>query len=486
MAHIGLLGFLHETNTFAPGVTTLAKFIEADAWPGLITGDEVLSSTRGMNLAISGFIAAMQGSEHTLIPLLWCSANPSAAVEDEAFEAIVSQILEQIEKAPHLDALFLDLHGAMVTVSHEDAEGELLDRLRSRLGPAMPMVAALDFHANVSAAMLRHADGLLAYRSYPHVDMAQTGARAAQMLTRILAGEPVHTASRKIDILIPMPWQSTLAEPACSIMQYARSLESSDTPEVQFIPGFPLADIYDSGPTILAYGRSQAQADQAADLLYAKVEDARQAFQGKLLSISEAVALIQAHPERRILLADTQDNPGGGGTGDTTDILHALAQQSVRDVCAGIVCDPAFAQAAHKAGIGHPIQGSLGGYSGTGAGPLTGEFEILATGNGRFTGTGPFYRGCNMDLGLMARVRYGTIEILVSSKKQQAADQAMFRHLNAEPAQYRVLVLKSSVHFRADFSALADDILMIAAPGENTADLHALTYRRLRPGVLIL
>lgn len=486
MAHIGLLGFLHETNTFAPGVTTLAQFIEADAWPGLITGDEILNSTRGMNLAISGFIAAMQDSEHTLAPLLWCSANPSAAVEDEAFETIIRQILEQIDKAPHLDALFLDLHGAMVTVSHEDAEGELLARLRARLGPDMPMVAALDFHANVSAAMLRQADGLVAYRSYPHVDIAQTGARAAQMLVRILAGEPVYTASRQVDILIPMPWQSTLAEPARSIMQYARSLESSDTPEVQFIPGFPLADIHDSGPTILAYGRTQALADQAADLLCDRVEHSRQAFQGKLFSIPEAIALIQAHPKQRIILADTQDNPGGGGTGDTTDILHALAAQSVHKVCAGIVCDPAFAQAAHEAGTGQMLQGALGGRSGTGAGPLTGEFQVLATGDGCFTGTGPFYLGCTMDLGLMARVRYGTIEILVSSKKQQAADQAMFRHLNAEPTQYQVLVLKSSVHFRADFAALADDILVVEAPGENTADLHALTYRRLRPGVSIL
>lgn len=486
MAHIGLLGFLHETNTFAPGVTTLAQFIEADAWPGLLVGDEILSSTQGMNLAISGFVSAMQGSEHTLVPLLWCSANPSAPVEDAAFEAVLEQILEQIDKAPHLDALFLDLHGAMVTASHEDAEGELLARLRARLGPDMPMVAALDFHANISAAMLHQTNGLVAYRSYPHVDIAQTGVRAAQMLSHILAGAHLYPASRRVDILIPMPWQSTLAEPARSIMQYARSLEGPETPEVQFIPGFPLADIYDSGPTILAYGRTQAQADHAADLLCARVESARQAFQGKLLSISEAIAAIQAHPERLTILADTQDNPGGGGTGDTTDILHALVEQSVRDVCVGIVCDPDFARAAHGAGTGHRFQGALGGRSGTGAGPLIGEFQVLATGDGHFTGTGPFYLGCNMDLGLMTRVRVGTVEILVSSKKQQAADQAMFRHLGADPAQYRVLVLKSSVHFRADFAALANEILVVAAPGENTADLHTLTYRRLRQGVSIL
>ena len=154
-----------------------------------------------------------------------------------------------------------------------------------------------------------------------------------------------------------------------------------------------------------------------------------------------------------------------------------------------MLCDAGFVEAAARAGLGAVINVPLGAVSGTGSPPLLAPFEVLALGTGRFTGTGPFYLGCHMDLGAMARVRCGGplgVEIVVSSRKQQAADRAMFRHVGADPADYRILVLKSSVHFRADFAALADEILVVAAPGANVADLRQLRYEKLRPGVKLL
>jgi microcystin degradation protein MlrC len=154
-----------------------------------------------------------------------------------------------------------------------------------------------------------------------------------------------------------------------------------------------------------------------------------------------------------------------------------------------VLCDAGFVEAATHAGIGAVIDVPLGSLSGIGEPPLQGPFEVLALGTGHFTGTGPFYLGCQMDLGAMARVRCGGppgVEIVVSSRKQQAADQAMFRHVGANPADYRILVLKSSVHFRADFAALADEILVVAAPGINVADLRQLRYQNLRPGIRLL
>jgi microcystin degradation protein MlrC len=182
-------------------------------------------------------------------------------------------------------------------------------------------------------------------------------------------------------------------------------------------------------------------------------------------------------------LVDTQDNPGGGAAGDTTDILHELVRQRAPDACVGLLCDPAAAAAAHSAGVGATVELALGAHSGIGATPLVGRYTVEALGNGQFTGTGPFYQGCRMDLGPMARLRLDGIQILVTSHKQQAADQAMFRHLDVDPAQQRILVLKSSVHFRADFAQLAREILIVAASGENVADLTQLRYQKLRPGI---
>lgn len=485
MARIGVLGFLHETNTFAPGITPIERFIEADAWPGLTEGPALLDATRGMNLAISGFIAAAQAAGHEIIPLLWCSANPSGPVADAAFEAVATHLEALLRGCGRLDALFLDLHGSMVTQSLDDAEGELLRRLRQVTGDTLPYVAALDFHAILSQAMVDQTEAMVAYRSYPHVDMADTGARAAALMNRLLAGERFHAAWRKLDFLVSMPWQSTLGDaPAARIMAFARSLESADRPEVQFIPGFPNSDTPESGPAVLAYACTTALARQAADRLAQEVERQRHDFSGRLYTPEEAMQALAG--TGRTLLADTQDNPGGGGTGDTTGLLRALVEHQITGACVAVLCDAEFAQAAHAQGLGGKVRQTLGGRSFPGDVPAPGPFEVLALGDGRFTGTGPFYLGCRMDLGLMARVRTGGVEVLVSSRKQQAADRAMFHHLGAHAEDYRVLVLKSSVHFRADFAALADRILVVKAPGANTADLHDLVFRRLRPGVEIL
>ena len=488
MARIGIAGFLHETNTFAPDLTTYDQFVQADAWPGLITGARLLEETRGMNLAVSGFIAALDETPHEPVPLVWCSANPSGIVEQAAFDAVLREIETRLDAQPPIDALFLDLHGAMVTQAHDDAEGALLERLRARLGPRLPIVAALDFHANLSARMVRHASGLVAYRTYPHVDIAETGRRAARFLLRLLDEPTPACAFRKLPYLIPMPWQSTLAEPMASLMAAAaRSGGDSDVWEAQIVPGFPLADVADSGPGVLVYARTAQTAEAVADGLAADMERARGRFSGRLYPAEEAVAHALATPSgRRLILADTQDNPGGGGAGDTTDLLRALHEQGAQGACAGVICDPAFAAAARDAGPGASLDGTLGGHSGIGGPGLRARYEVMQIGDGRFTGTGPFYLGCHMDLGPMARVRLSGLDIVVSSRKQQAADQAMFRHVGAEPASYRVLVLKSSVHFRADFSALADDILVVEAPGANIANLHTLHYRHLPAGTTLL
>ena len=492
MARIGIAGFLHETNTFAASRARFATFVEADAWPGLLVGEEMFGAVSGVNLAIDGFIQAAQSS-HQLVPLLWASANPSGPVTEDAFEAIAFMLDRTIRDSGPLDALFLDLHGAMVSEHLEDGEGELLRRLRHRVGVTMPIVVALDFHANITPAMFEHASALLTYRSYPHVDMAQTGQRAQVLLDRLLGGRVLHKGYRQLPFLIPMPWQSTLTEPMRGLVALGESLASEQVFAAEFVPGFPLADIYHSGPSVIAYGHDRMVVERAVESLAQAALARHGEFGGHLYSPSEAVAHAIEQGLRTgggtIILSDTQDNPGGGGSGDTTDILHELLRQKAQRVCVGVLCDAGFVEAATHAGIGAVIHVPLGGVSGIGERPLQGPFEVLALGTGRFTGTGPFYLGCHMDLGAMARVRCGGplgVEIVVSSRKQQAADRAMFRHVGADPADYRILVLKSSVHFRADFAALADEILVVAAPGANVADLRQLRYEKLRPGVKLL
>jgi len=267
-------------------------------------------------------------------------------------------------------------------------------------------------------------------------------------------------------------------------MHLVEELERDGNVSASIAPGFPLGDTYDCGPTVIAYGTDAAATKAVAQSLYDAVLAQRAAFSGKLWSAAQAVShALASSSDGTIILADSQDNPGGGAAGDTTDILHELVRQHAPDACVGLLCDPAAAAAAHAAGVGATIELALGAHSGIGAAPLVGRYIVEALGNGQFTGTGPFYLGCKMDLGLMARLRHNGIQILVTSRKQQAADQAMFRHLDIDPARQRIMVLKSSVHFRADFAKLAREILIVAASGENVADLAKLHYKKLRPGV---
>ncbi|WP_333667029.1 M81 family metallopeptidase, partial [Parvibaculum sp.] len=174
MMRIAVGGFQHETNTFAPTKADYAAFEQADSWPALQRGEGLVSAFSGMNVPIAGFLDAASGT-HTLVPLVWCSATPSAHVTEDAFERVMAMMLEDIAAAGSLDAVYLDLHGAMVTEHFDDGEGEILARVRAAIGRDVPLVASLDLHANVTAAMVAHADALIAYRTYPHVDMAETG-----------------------------------------------------------------------------------------------------------------------------------------------------------------------------------------------------------------------------------------------------------------------------------------------------------------------
>lgn len=491
MARIAVGGFQHETNTFSPHRTGLAQFVEPDAWPGLVRGVEMLDAVAGINLPAAGFVAEAAALGHRIEPLLWCSAQPAGRVTRAAFESIAVELLQRIGNARGCDAVYLDLHGAMVAEHVDDADGELLRRVRAAVGPSVTVVASLDFHANVSPLMVQQADALVAYRSYPHVDMSATGARAAAALHGILRRPVTARVHRPLPYLMPLTSQCTLIEPLASLMPHAQALERGNAVSLCLTPGFPLADVPECGPVVSGFGRDEAALARAADALYRETLAREGEFALDLVSVDEAVAAARALPARPrgpLILADTQDNPGAGGNADTMSLLKALVAAGLPGTVAGVIWDPAAAAAAHAAGAGASIEISLGANSGfAGETPLAARMKVLALGDGRFTGTGPFYLGGRFELGPMARLGIGTVEVMVASRKQQAADQAMFRHLGCRPEAARILMLKSSVHFRADFGPIAHRVLVVEAPGPNVADPGRLPFtklpagRRLRP-----
>ncbi len=487
MARIAVGGFQHETNTFSAIPAAFADFEAPDAWPGLTRGGAMLDAVAGINLPAAGFVQEARSLHHELVPLTWCSAQPSGRVTRDAFERISALLLEDLRRAGSVDGVYLDLHGAMVAEHVDDADGELLRRVRGLVGAGVPIVASLDYHANVSALMALSASALVSYRTYPHVDMAECGAQAARVLQDLLGRPRPAVALEQVDFLMPLTSQSTLVEPMRSLMELARQLQQRPLLSVCLMPGFPAADVADCGPAAYACGYSDETAREAVASIARELRAREHEFALELYSIEQAIAEITRHAAPRgrpIILADTQDNPGGGGNADSMSLIKALVASNARAVLAGVICDPEAAVRAHAAGEGALVELPLGARAGTaGETPLAARYKVLALGDGRFTGTGPFYRGGRFELGPMALLEIGGVHIAVASRKQQAADQAMFRHLRAEPAEYAVLALKSSVHFRADFGPFASRVLVVEAPGPNVADPARLPFHALRPGV---
>ncbi len=478
-------GFLHESHSFAPMPTGWRQFFEAGGFPNLQYADTLLDTLRPISVPAGGAIEVAEAAGATLAPLIWCFANPAGPVTREAFERISGLMLAELSlalDAGPLDGVYLDLHGAMVSDDFSDAEGELLRRVRAVVGEAVPITASLDPHANMTAEMVALSDALVPFRTYPHIDMRDAGAQAMRLLLRLAGGEPRWPkVFRSVDFLVPLTSQCTLVEPMAGVMDARRKL-GEGLAELAYCFGFPYADFPGCGQAIAAYG---ANAEAAADALLAEIAAREAQFMGGVMPAAEAVAeaiRLAASATRPIVIADTQDNPGGGGHGDTTGLLAELIAQDAQGAVLAVMNDAESAAACHAAGQGASISLSLGGHSDGAPLAVTGVVERL--GDGRFTLSGPMGAGNPADLGRCALLRVSSgVRVVVVSRKMQAHDQEVFRQLGVEPAAQKIVAVKSSVHFRAHFQPIAAAVLVAAAPGPVVADPAGLPFTDLRPGL---
>jgi len=484
-------GFQHETNTFGATRAGLHDFEMADSWPGLLKGADVFSGLDGTSLPLAGFIRAAANAEDIeLIPALWCAAEPSAQVTDDAYETITGQILREIASQDQLDGIYLDLHGAMVTMSHDDGEGELLARVRDLTGPDLPLAISLDSHANITDQMVCHASAITVYRSYPHLDMAETGGRAFAALQHLLQGGRLMAAYRQSPYLIPLHVQYTGTAPLNQFYADVAAIGPAPFCWAECATGFPAADIHDAGPSILAYAGTHEEAAAIADRLLHHFEEIEPKFDNVLLdpdlAVEQALKISQ-DLKKPVILADVEDNPGAGGTSDTTGILKALIKAGAEGVIVGMLNDPEVAAMAHEKGVGAVFETALGGKVGPGAQPLHTRVEILALSDGCFAFTGEMYRGSIAETGPSALIRIteneADIRVVISSLRCQCLDQAIFTHIGVEPARAAIIIVKSTVHFRADFDAISTIVLNTKAEGLMPAALETVPFRKLRRGV---
>jgi microcystin degradation protein MlrC len=471
---------------------------------GLVFGEAAVAAARGTNTCFGGFVAGAAAQGFALVPILSVWATPSGPVTREAFEELTGRLVAGLCEAAPLDGVLLALHGAMVSEEHEDGDGEILRRVRAEVGPEVPVVATLDLHANVSAAMVAAADLLIGYDTYPHVDMAERAAEAAGLLARLVRREVVPTAALRKPLMLPTSQRMTTDRaPMRDLIARAHTMESDRRVlNVTIAGGFPPADVPEAGFSVLVTTDGEpVLAARLADELAAAAWEAREGFLGGVSTWAEAAEAIRALPPVTpppggpLVLVDIGDNPWTGGPGDGTEIVRFLLRERVRGAAVALVADPAVAVTCRAVGEGARVAVDLGGKTDRLHGdPLPVRGFVRRLSDGRYVNDGPMMAGAPVVLGLsvlLACLPPGledadmdpgedAVAVLVTSRAETPIDLNAFRFVGIEPTALRLIGLKGKGHFRAAFEPIAARVILVEGPGITGADLSRLPLTRVR------
>ncbi|GAC1340841.1 MAG: M81 family metallopeptidase [Acetobacteraceae bacterium] len=491
---VALLGFSIECNRFAPTATE-ADFRRRTWFDGPALLDEARRPAPRMLAELPGFMADMdaQGPWEP-VPLLLAMAEPNGPVEHAVFETMMRQWEPGLRGAGRLDGVYVVLHGAGLTTVDDDPEGTLLSLVRGIVGPRIPVVASLDLHANVSAAMVAALDGFVGYRTNPHLDMRERGAECALLLRRLMEGTATHLARVRVPIVAPTV--SLLTEPGAANRPYGEVVDlgqrlMSEPPyagrvlNVSVMAGFAFSDTAYNGLTTVATATDAAAAEALAMELARQIWARRDRFRAELTSLEAAVRLALGGSAKALAFADVADNPGGGGRGNTLHILRAFVAAGVPGAVLGLLHDPDLAADARAAGIGEAFEARFNRGDGE---SWTVPARVLALHDGDVRGRRGIFAGNSVALGEMALLDVGGVRVGVASRRIQCADPAFLEALGVDLAQVRSLIVKSRGHFRGGFDELfgPDQIVEVDAPGLTSPVLSRFQWTKLPRPVLPL
>jgi microcystin degradation protein MlrC len=478
---IAVGGIFHETNTFVADPTTLADFhtYQFAAGPDLL-------GWRSTRSEIGGFLTGCAAQGWEPLPSLFAAALPAGLVDHAAFDSLTSQLIDGLTSAGRPDGVLLCLHGAMATTQSPDADGEVLTRLAAALGPDVPVVVTLDFHANTGDAMTGNADALLGYDTYPHVDMYDRGLEASGVLAEILrTGQRRRAVHRKVGLITPPQVQYTDLPPMQAIMKRIHDIESAEDVTITVTPGFPYADVDCMGLSVVTSSPDPACAAQVAatvaDDVLARAED----FSYEAYPVAEAVRLALAADEPGpVVLVDSADNVGGGGPGDGTAILAEwLAQKGTG--LAVVIADPAAVARAVEAGIGAQVRLEIGGHTDNRHGspiPVTGTLRLIS--DGTYVHRGSYATGITTRMGRSVVLESSGNTILLTERRVMPFDAQQLLSVGVSPRHCRALVVKSAIAWRAAYGEYASQVIEVDAPGVCTANLRRLDLPEARYGMI--
>jgi microcystin degradation protein MlrC len=470
----------HETNTFSNVPTDRAQF-EARH---LHYGGEIVETFRGTGTCLGGMIAAAERLGARLVPSVAAAASPAGRVTTDIYTHVKERMLADLRAAGAVDGVLLDLHGAMVPEGLDDGEGDVIAAVRAVVGPAVPIAVTLDLHGNLTEAMVRGADLLHGYKTYPHVDMAERGVEAAERLADAVGKRIRPTAAfRRPPLMPPIGAQRTVVGPMRRLYDMADEMERNPRVlSVSIFAGFPYADIPEAGLGIYVVTDGDAAlAEELAERLSRTAWAHRHEFVHTGLPVPEAVRRALAAEGQPIVLADMADNTGGGAAGDGTEILRELVRVGARSAVVACLWDPAAVQECVRAGVGARVTLDVGGKVDDRHGaPLRVTGVVRTLSDGRFVHKGPMGRGLPGRLGTTAVLDVDGVKVILISYRWQTLDPEMLRFVGLEPLDHKIVVVKSTIHYRAAFEPLAREIVEVDAPGLSSSNLDRFRFERVR------
>jgi microcystin degradation protein MlrC len=488
MKRLAVARLWHEGNSFSPVPTTLSDFKRREWLEGDAAQEHYDGTATEMGAVVE--FARHQAGRWSVAFLPAMGAPPGGPVPDRDFAQMAERIVEAI-RAARADAIYLSLHGSMVTETNPTPERDLI-RAVAAAAPGVPIGISFDFHANLAAEMLEGAAVASGYRTYPHIDMGETAQRVLTMLTGIAdRGSLPVRAVRKIPFVLLSHNMRTDAGPMADLMALGASAEAElGILDASIFGGFSYGDTPYAGPTIMVHaeqdrGLAERTADRLAAAYAQRLDDFRVRLPAPAEGIKSALAHLAAGARGPVAVLDPADNPMSGGIGDTPAILAALLRErpTVPSVFA-FLGDPGVVAQAHAAGAGAILDLKLGGRLTNVFGPpVAAQGRVLRLTDGRFRNHGPMERGLAVDLGRTCVLDVNGIELIVTESCQTPNDRGYFDLHGIDLSGPMLLCVKAKNHFRAAFGRLCTRIVDVDCPGPATADLASLPFRHLPSGV---
>ncbi len=484
MVRVAIAALMQESNSFAPRPATLEVFEAA----GITRGEAIVERFAGTNSEIGGFLAALEEAGAEPVPLLAAHAISGGPLARRTYETLLGELLERLRaaqaRAP-LDGVLLALHGAMLVEGDDDPDGTTLARVREIIGPEIPLVASLDLHANVTARMVHHATALAGYNTYPHIDQAGTGRRAARLLLGARRGEPLFLAHCSVPMIVPAENMQTTHGPLAEVYALAQEhVAGGRVRDVSIFAVQPWLDVPEVGCAVVAVGTDASLAGDVARELAGALWRRRHEFAVQFVPVEEAIERALAATGHPVVLADAADGPGSGSAGDSTVLLAALVQrglhrQETGRPCLVLVVDPESAAMAMRAGVGATVEVAIGGkLDPRWSRPVPLQARVAWAGEGRFTFKGPSFTGTVARMGQTAVLAAGRLRVVVMEHAVSTIDPELYRSVGLEPVEAQLVVVKSPNMFRAAYAPIASEILLVDTPGASSANLRALPFRR--------